>query len=407
MSLKNINYFWGIILFPLIILSIKWAYISTDAPYYLSVARDISRGNVPYKDIYLSYTPVMMYLNSIIYLIFKDPSYFILLSFQFLVIALSSSILYDISFKLNKSKSRSVFFSLLFFLSVLASDGTYINLEIYVIFFVILAYWLLQRQRYFLCGMILALSFFSKQYGILNFIPFFLLIFFDQKYKKAHLIKFATGGALPLIIFFIYFILFNGVNFKSLILQLTGAGYDQDMMDLETTWFSFLAGAKIFLLLLFPFICMGTKYFRNKFDVALLFGLGINLLPLYIQTVSHYFLLCFPYIFILYSRNINLPRRNFFLSLNIIIVLIMGLLFARISRYREIYTEQLKVASETRKEYPVGSEVFLYKHFRFLYILNNYNNPVLEKVGYRYGFKPDEEFMEKYDVLSNYQKIDN
>lgn len=402
MSLKITNYFWGVVLLVLLVLSVKWAYISTDAPYYLSVARDISRGNVPYKDIYLSYTPVMMYLNSIIPLIFKEPSYFIFLSFQFLMIAISSCLLYDISYRNNGSRLKSLFLSLLFFISVLASDGTYINLEVYVILFVILAFWLYQKGCFFLCGMALALSFFSKQYGILNFIPFFLLIVFRSDYRKNYLIKFVMGGLIPLGIFIFYFFFLQKADLRNTLLQLTGAGYDQDMIELETTLFSFLAGAKIFLLLMVPLVLIFIKQnpFRDKVNIILLVGLGINLLPLYIQTVSHYFLLSFPFIFILLGRNSNHLYQKFFMGSNIIMLIIFFLLASRIYRYKDVYDDQLKLAAETRKEYPMGSKVFLYKHYRFLYILNNYQNPVLKQVGYRYGFEPDEEFREKYRVIS-------
>lgn len=400
MSLKITNYFWGIVLLVLLVLSTKWAYISTDAPYYISVARDVSRGNVPYKDIYLSYTPVMMYLNSLIHLVFRDPSYFVFLSFQYLIIAFSSCLLFDIGYRNNGSRLKSLFLAFLFFISVMASDGTYINLEVYVILFVILAYWLYQKKHFFLCGIALALSFFSKQYGLLNFVPFFLLIFFRSEYKWNYLLKFILGGLLPLIIFILYFFLIEKADFGDVLLQLTGAGYDQDMIELETTLFSFLAGAKIFLLLMIPLLLVAKNFLRNKVDLVLLLGLGVSMLPLYIQTVSHYFLLAFPYIFLLLSRNLNNSDQKFFFSTNIILVIILLLLSSRIYRYRNVYNEQLKLAEETRKEYPVDSKVFLYKHYRFLYILNDYQNPVLKKEGYRYGFKPDEEFKEKYDLLS-------
>lgn len=408
MSLKITNYFWGVVLLVLLVLSVKWAYISTDAPYYLSVARDISRGNVPYKDIYLSYTPVMMYLNSIIPLIFKDPSYFIFLSFQFLMIAITSCLLYDISYRNNGNRLKSLFLSLLFFISVLASDGTYINLEVYVILFVILAFWLYQKGYFFLCGVALALSFFSKQYGILNFIPFFLLIVFRRDYRKNYLIRFVIGGLVPLGVFIFYFFFLQQADRKNVLLQLTGAGYDQDMIELETNLFSFLAGAKIFLLLLIPLSLVFIKQnpLRDKVNIILLVGLAVNLLPLYIQTVSHYFLLTFPFIFILLGRNLNYSHKNILLGSNLVLLIIFSLIASRICRYKNVYDEQLKLAAETRKEYPMGSKVFLYKHYRFLYILNNYQNPVLKQVGYRYGFEPDEEFSEKYEVLRRKVKKD-
>ena len=46
-------------------------WISTDAPVYLSFARDIAEGKSLYDDIYCSYAPLVIYVNSIIFKIFK------------------------------------------------------------------------------------------------------------------------------------------------------------------------------------------------------------------------------------------------------------------------------------------------------------------------------------------------
>ena len=398
--LKQANYFWGIVLFLLLILSVVFAYISTDAPYYLSMARDIALGSIPYKDIFSSYTPVAMYLNSVVRLITDNPSYHLFLTFQYCIMAISVVFFFKISRSEGLEKALSIFLSLFLFIAILSSDGSYINLEVYVIMFCFIAYYLLIKKKFFWCGFFLALGFFSKQYGIFNFLPFFLLIFVYHGYQKEYFLKFILGAFLPLIFFLIYFVFVQQVSFTSLLQQLTGSGYDQEMMELETTLFRFLAGAKILILLLIPFIFVRINPFQNKIDAVLIFGILVNLLPLYIQTVSHYFILCFPFVFILLARNIDLSNKKFFMLSNFVLLIIAGLLFARINRYKGVYDEQLKLAAETRKEYPVGSDVFLYKHFRFLYILNDYRNPVLEEIGYRYGFKPDDEFKEKYEVLS-------
>ena len=394
------NYFWGIVLFLLLISSVYFAYISTDAPYYLSMARDISNGFVPYKDIFTSYTPVMMYLNSLVNLLKDNPPYQLFLGFQYLIISVSVGFFYKIIRKEGLKKTLAVFLSLFFFIAILSSDGTYINLEVYVIFFTFIAYYLLIIKRFFWCGFILAFGFFSKQYGIFNFLPFLLLIYAYNGNNKKYIIKFICGGLLPLLLFIIYFVLYKGVELVSLISQLTGSGYDQEMIELKTTWFRFLAGAKIFILCLIPLVFLRVNPLKNKINAILLLGIIVNLIPLYIQTVSHYFLLSFPFIFILIARNLNLPKKRFLVASNLVLILITGLLFSRIYKYREVYYDQVELAIETSKEYPVGSEVFLYKHYRFLYILNDYRNPVLEEIGYRYGFEPDDEFKEEYEVLA-------
>lgn len=398
--LKLTNYFWGVILFFLLVLSVVFAYISTDAPYYLSMARDIALGFIPYKDIFSSYTPVAMYLNSLVRLVTDNPSYHLSLIFQYCITATAVGFFYKINKKQGLGKALSIFLGLLLFMAILSSDGSYINLEVYVIMFCFIAYYFLIKKQLFWCGFFLALSFFSKQYGIFNFLPFFLLISLFYGYQKNYYLKFILGAILPLIIFLIYFVFIKEVRFTALSLQLTGSGYDQEMIELETTLFSFIVGAKILILLLIPFIFLRINPFRNKIDAVLILGILVNLLPLFIQTVSHYFILCFPFLFLLIARNLDVSNKRFIVMSNLILVIIAGLLIARINRYKGVYDEQLELAAEMKKEYPMGSDVFLYKHFRFLYILNDYRNPVLEEIGYRYGFKPDDEFKEKYEVLS-------
>jgi len=399
--LKFSNFFWGLVLALLIILSIAYSFISTDAPYYLSMARDVSRGFVPYKDIFTSYTPVMMYLNSFVHYFTGNPSYQLLLAFQYIVIAIGVGFFYQICRKEELGKKSSVFLILLLFIAILSSDGTYINLEVYVILFTFIAYYLLIEKKFFWCGVFLALGFFSKQYGIFNFLPFFLLIIAYHGYHKSYLEKFILGGVLPLIGFLLYFVTIEQVEFTDLVLQLTGSGYDNEMIELETTWFRFLAGSKIFILSILPLFFLRINPFKDKISAILLLGILVNLIPLYIQTVSHYFILSFPFVFILMARTLELKNRSFFIVSNLVLIIVAALLVSRIAKYRNVYNEQLRVAEDTRKIYPVGSEVFLYKHYRFLYILNDYQNPVLKEVGYRYGFEPDPDFREKYEVITD------
>ena len=397
--LKIANIGWGLVLIVLLTLSILFAYISTDAPYYLSIARDISRGNVPYKDIYSSYTPVMVYLNAIIYIFWKGAGYNVFLIFQYAVIFISAFILKNISRNSGVSKPDSWFIFLMFVLAVLSCDGIYINLEVYIALFVLIAFYSLERRNYFWCGVFLALSFFSKQYGILNFIPFFLLIFFQSGFRKKNVLYFIAGSLLPLIVFIIYFVDLEGVSIFTLLKQLTRNGLTTNMLDVENTWFSLLAGSKVFLLIVLPLFLLKIKPFKDKIDAILIVGILVNLIPLVIQNFAHYYILSFPYIFILIAKHLKNVENRTILLFNLAVLIISGLLFLRVVRYRNEYKDQLAIAEKYRTIYPVGSEVFLYKGYRFLYILNDYQNPVLEDIGYRYEFFPDKKFREKYNVI--------
>ncbi len=397
--LKTYNIFWISVLLILIFLSVFHAYISADAPYYLAISRDISNGLVPFKDINSMYAPAMMYLNSIIFKIFDDPGYHYFLVFQYVLILLSSGFLYLICRKLNLSKLKSTFLGLFLFIAVLSSDGIYINLEVYILLCVLLSFWFLINKQFFWTGVFLSLSFFSKQYGILNFLPFFLLVGVYHGFEKKYLINFIVGAGFPLLAFLVYFLLIHNVSFVDLIGQLSGSGYGQSGVSSTKSIFSLIAGFKVFLLLIFPLFFLRINPFKNKIDGILIIGILVNLIPILIKNFPHYFILTYPYIFILMARNYKNFDKRFLLVSNLMLVIISVLLFLRIFRYKDVYAEQLRVAEKYKNEYPVSSEVFLLGKIRYLYILNNYHNPVLKEVGYEYGFFPDEDFKKKYPII--------
>ncbi|SDR69417.1 hypothetical protein [Gramella sp. MAR_2010_147] len=398
--LKISNGLWGCVLSLLAALSLIYAYISFDAPYYLAIARDISNGLVPYKDISSLYAPLMMYLNSLIFLFFEDPDYNYFLFFQYAIIFSSAGLLYLLARKLNLNKQKSLFLSLFLILAILSSDGININLEVYLILCVFCSFWFLINKHFFLAGAFLSLSVLVKQYGVFNFIPFFLLIFYYHNFNKKNLIKFLIGASIPVILFLIYYVFINNVSFLELLDQLSGRGYGQKNVSRSRSLFTWLVGSKVFLLLLLPLLFLKIKPFKDKISGILILGIIVNLVPVLIQVFPHYFIITFPYIFMLFVRNERNINKKFIYISNISLMVICLLLFLRIFRYKDVYGEQLNNAEKYKNEYPEGSIVFLAGPIRYLYILNDYQNPVLEQVGYDYSFQPDDEFRENYEVIA-------
>jgi hypothetical protein len=398
--LKISNIFWVCILIILIVFSISFSFISADAPYYLTVARDISNGLIPYKDIYSIYTPAMMYLNALLFDIFKEPEYYNFLSFQYVIILVSSLFLYAICRKYDLSKTFSIYLALFLFIAVLSSDGTYINLEVYVLLFSLIAYWFLMKGLFFWTGVFLALCFFSKQYGILNFIPYLLLGIVHHGYDKKNLVGLVIGATFPLLAFLLYFLVLKDIPLYHLLEQLTGKGYGQKGVSSTKSLFSILVGFKVFLLLIIPLFSLKINPFKSKIDGILISGILLNLIPIIIQNYPHYFILTYPFIFILIARNYSKFNLKVLIVSNLVLAVISVLLFLRIYRYKNINEEQQEIAEYYLEHYPETSEVFLLGKIRFLYLLNNYHNPVLKEVGYSYDFIPDDDFKIKYPVLS-------
>lgn len=398
-DIRRNTFFWGLILGLLMVSGILFSPFSGDAPYYLSTARDISHGLVPYRDINLSYTPLMMYLNAIIWFVVSQPHYSAFIIFQYLIILCSAFILYKIALRMSLSKAKATFISIFFSICILSSDGHFINLEVYSILFVLLSYLSLIQKRFLLCGFLLALTFFCKQYGILNFIPFLLLLVFAEGFKFKPILQFCIGGIIPLLFFIGYFCVVKETAFQNLLMQLTGQGYGEKNIAETKTLFGFLNGAKVFILMLVPLCFYKFNPFTNTMRMALVIAILVMLLPVAVQSFQHYFLNAFPYIAILLItlwKQDEIQWRPVHVSLAIVSVL----LILRIVNHAEKRETQRIIAEVLSKEYPKGSIIYLKGTINYLYISNDYSNPVLKDVGYSYIFKTSREFLKNHTVLS-------
>lgn len=400
LNLEKLNIFWITILFFLTVFSVSEAYISADAPYYLSVARDISEGLIPYQDINSNYTPLMMYLNSIVFKIIQNPAYHLFLIFQYIIIGLSGFTLFKISKKLQAGTALSIFLTLFFFISVLSSDGIYINLEVYVVLCVLVSFYFFLQKRIFLSGLILALSILFKQYGVLNYIPFLLLIFMTESGSvKKNALLFFSGSILPCFLFLIYFVFIQNITFPDLFFQLSGKSYGKKEIGSDNSFLSILIGSKVFILIFLTLFFIRINILKNKLNLVLLIGILVNLIPILIENFPHYFILTFPYIFILLAHNSKKISFKWLMLSNASLLLIAGFLFLRIERYKDIYKEQVDISKKIEKLYPRSSKVFLLGEIRYLYFLNDYRNPLLDEVGYSYLFLPDKKFKKENTVL--------
>ena len=398
---KQINLFGFFLFFLSLCLCLKFSFISSDAPYYLSVSRDIAKGLVPYKDIYLSYTPLMMYLNASLFLLSEDLSYNFFLLFQVLIIIISLFIYLKIiieSFQL--SGSSSFFLTLVLGIAILSSDGNYINLEVYSILSVLAAIYFYKNQNFFFTGFFLGVSFLFKQYGILNFAPFILLIFSANTKILYRILLVGLGGVLPVLLFLIYFVFLEKVELISIIEQLSGVKYIQYATGKSQSFYNWILGAKVFLILFIPIVIFLRSKLVKRGNLPWLIGILIFLIPTILQSFQHYFINTLPYIFVLLAANWkpNLPAISKSLILgSLIMVLILNI---RLVRYKDVYTRQVYLSELMQSYLPKGSSVFLNGGVRFLYFLNKYDNPMKEKIGYSYFHFLDTEHFKNIKILS-------
>ncbi len=404
MNFRKYILFYSIASFFLLLFSLLWCSISDDSAYYLCIARDISRGLVPYKDISNVYTPVMMYWNSLLFFFMEEFYYPAFLGFQYIVIMTCSFWLYKITTVfLGLEKAKSFLLCLFFVIATWSSDGTYINLEVYVIFFVFCSLWNFFKKNYTLTGLFLGISFFCKQYGLFHFIPFYFFILFYEEKKWNNSLRLSMGGLIPLIVFLVYYVCYQSLDIKTLIHQITGQGIMKYYSRADENYLSLIWGGKVFFLLLLPVLLQSRFIFRDKIQKFCFFGMIINLLPAFVQSFQHYFLLAFPYLFlILASTHFQTKiEKIFWRILHICIILIILLLALRLYRYRGLSEEQNFFAEQIAKQIPKKSTVFLDGWIRYLYLKNEYKNPLLQQTGYSFVYSLDPEWQKKFPILSS------
>ena len=384
-----------------IFLAIYYSHISLDAPYYLSVSKDIALGYVPYKDIYLSYTPLMMYLNALVYLAIDQFNYKIFLGFQFFVMFLSQLLLFKLVVKYFKlSNLNAALISIISGIAILSADGTYINLEVYMFLTVIGALYFYFGKHFFLTGIFLGISFLFKQYGILNFLPFLLLVLFSKDEIFNKLVLLSSGAICSIIIFLFYFVVIEDVALIAILKQLSGYDYAQYAVVRSPDFITWFLGAKVFLLLFLPAVIILNKKLFLKENLPWLIGALVHLMLTFFQAFQHYVILAFPYIFMLYALNWKSSSSLLLKSVLASSIALALLSNFRILRYKQVYSHQLETAEAAEKVIPKNTKIFLNGDIRFLYCLNKYQNPLKEEIGYSYFHFLSAEDFKDINILS-------
>lgn len=370
------------LLFQLIYFNINY-WITADAPVYLSYARDISEGQILYKNLICSYTPLVIYFNSIFFSFFEfNYQYFIV--FQYFIILLSSFFLFRLAINLGKNLNESVFITLLFLLSVFCCDGTEFILEPYLLLFSFCSILCIYKEKYFLSGIFIALSFLSKQYGLIYFPVFLILLYYEKKLNVKSFINYSLGFLIPQIVFLLFIVVYTGVSAESLIFQLLGKQYDFDSSTFEVGLIQYFLGGKVLISLILVYFFS----IKIKKDYYLLFiMLFLTLIPTFIKTYQHYFLIAFPVFFLIWLKGQLKALRllNYLLIISMILINSF-LLINRINNYKHLKHVQTRKSKEILKKYPKGSDVII-EGYIYLYLMNDYKNPLVGKYGYQFSYK--------------------
>ena len=179
-----------------------------DEGEYAYAGSQILRGGFPFKDFYNMKLPGVYYCYALIFAVLGKT----VVAARFAIIVLntlSAFLLIRIGTKLIDTRAGWLAGAFYLFMSLCEPlQGVIANCEHFVVFFLLLTFWAVQKEWYFTVGLSAALTIFMKQQGaiLLVFVFIYLVLSLISKRKQGFLLKkvaFLTIGFLiPFVLFF-------------------------------------------------------------------------------------------------------------------------------------------------------------------------------------------------------------
>ncbi|EMR04261.1 ArnT family glycosyltransferase [Cesiribacter andamanensis] len=400
-------WYWGFGLWLFVLIycyghAFKSSAVNEDAGYYLSVARDLYEGEMLFRDVATHYTPLAYALLAPSFLVDKYGAQLVVF---YLILLLSAYLIYKFLQLVAGSGKASYFGSFFYLFAAFALGGYQSLLEPLVNVWAISGLYLIFHMRkrfsiWFLvgAGVCTALSFLSKQFGLMIIIPVALAILLPgENYQKSvkqrvkMLIVYGLAAFLPIAAGLLV-VRSMEVDLVIILTQWSGGGYGDHSL------FQYLKAELWFLLKTAPFLLLmivGKTAFRTHTSsiLVLLLALLAFSLPLYFKTYPHYFLLQLPYISMLAGLLllVGIESRTK-RGLPKLVYLLMFILPLGYYTYRAVATTlhiygqdrsaQLKVATKVKSA--VGSSNTLVLDHYYLYYLANLEPPLKSEMGYSY-----------------------
>lgn len=395
-----------ILIFGYLFITFKYPSIGADSGYYLKIAYDLAGGISFFKDLNCGYSPLAMYIYSLLFYFNKDIGLSMLFVYAYLIYPLIGFFFYKILAYFDLRKDRRLFFTLILITVNFTLEGFHILLEPYVLLFQLIALSILLKHRtnkwmLLLSGMFVFFAFFSKQYGLFIFPAFIYFLYNEAKNRRNFLLCvlfLCAGFLIPLIVLGIYFVVLEQLTIQNFIYRLfgvtalkgdehiTGIGYSLKGL-LERLW-QFVLKFPFIIMVLLVLVLEKRKISFKKTRFSLLLLLG-SLTQLYFAYYDHYFQLITPYVIIAVTRLYKKGgKNNKYRILQVFtfffIVVSFSKLYNNYERKKGMHAEQsinIPILKSVLKE---NEKVYLYSISPSYYFLCKYDSPNPEVLGYKF-----------------------
>ena len=391
--------------------------VNADAAYYLGASRLILEGQIPFKDFPPGYTPLSFYIMALSGVLLGTSFCTALLTLYLLHIA-NAFIIYKIVKQYYADNLLAMFCSAFSLLLCLSSDGCRYILEPFVLFFGLLALYVIKKgtSRWtFLSGFLCFCSFWSKQYGLGFIFLAISSIFLEEGFKFSFVRKslcLIMGFFIAMAIFVFYFFI-QGVDPLAL-MSLSGGSYESDgIYGLIGGWKSLFITLPL-LTVATVIIIVKLKQARNISLLIISFmGVFGFMLQFYVRFYRHYMILAMPFCVLMLFACINLFKSNRLKNIYIVLLLLApvipiyftskGILHITSEDTRK---KQVICANAIKQLIPISSKD-VYASIDLLPIMhiNSYNPPLIAKYGLSNGFVRKAEEAEELIQAASYCMI--
>ena len=332
----------------LFVLAFFKAPFGDDSGFYLPFAERIAAGYVPYRDIVLHYTPLALYLFSIIPLLLGDAAnYLHYLAFLLAVNLINAFILLKILECYAVSRQARITAIMVYLMTLFAYEGEQIILEPFVVIFNLLALLIMLKKSggsgaAFCSGLMLGLAFLTKQYGLAGVPGIGLLIILSNKHFTKSILQLiccAVGTVVCVALALFYFIFLQQASLETIMHSFSGGGYPAQAGNIRILINYFLMLAPVLLGL----VLVGTQI--KNWNIAELLPPACMfvcfLAPLFVRQYPHYFLLSIPFAVIcsalLFKRVERCSLSSTVVRLARLCFLFTALLFIQLAAIRFVY----------------------------------------------------------------------
>ncbi len=327
----------------------------SDTNIYFDVAYQIFQGKLIYRDFFYANFPFFPYISSLYYFLVGKNIEFFYITSALEVIAVSS-LIYYIAYDKTKNALVSFFSSIIYIFSFIVLSTSDHQTGVFTAsLFAVLGYLFLHKKNFFLSGLFVSLSFFTKAYFIPIAISFFIYLLLQKNYK--HTVRFVIAFIATGLVITLPFLFFAQKEFIDDIFQFS-LTRPAGILKSDVAWFFISKDFLLFVILAFNIFNFRKNSFFALISVfsIILFFLFQDVYYLYLNFIVPFLCLSFYEFYIFWTEKLKFQKM---IILSVVTVFVIIGAYNYFSSYRDLqkingFRKIVQIINNERPNYLYG-----------------------------------------------------